>query len=331
MSVKSVSLIICCYNSSEVIVPTIESINKLIIPDKLTNIGLIIVDNNCSDNTINLINQTFTSNTIKLEIVEEKIPGLMNARRKGVEAAGGDVIIFVDDDNLLSFDYVEKIVEIFSEKPTVGVVGGQVIPGVDNFPTWFLSFMGVYACGRVANKSLDVSTTRMTLFGAGLSFRSELIKLILLKNFHSLALMGRTENTLLRGDDSELCMLSIINGWHVWYQNDLILHHNILERRINWEYVKNARFGGGMASVVLDMYRLEILNKPIDSYFVNFSKSLIVFSRFIFSNKFKKRDFEGSKESFEYYSIKGRIYALLKVFTPKKYNKMKKYINGIKK
>lgn len=329
MSISGVSIVICCYNSSEIIVPTIESINNLIMPEVLNNIELIVVDNNCSDNTVELVKQTFYNKYINLKIVIENKPGLMNARKKGVEVANGDIVVFVDDDNILNNNYIQRVSDIFSSNESVGVIGGQVIQKTTNYPSWFEKYLGVYACGRVSDRSLDVTTTRMTLFGAGLSFRSEVIKKVLVDNFYNLVLMGRTENTLLRGDDSELCMLAILNGWHVWYQDDLILHHNILERRINWDYVKNARFGGGMASVVLDMYRFEILNKPIDSFSINFLKSFIRFLRFIFSTKFKKRDLEGCDESFEYYALKGRVYALLKIFTPKKYNQIKKYIKGI--
>lgn len=325
MEIKSISIIICCYNSSEVIIDTIEGINNLNIPKNIANVELLIVDNNCNDDTVSLINDNFKSDLIKLKIFTELKAGLMNARRKGVLEASGDITVFVDDDNILEEAYIEKVFELFNLKSDVGVIGCQVIPKVDNPPNWFNEYLGVYACGKQSDLSQDVTTTRMTLFGAGLSFRTELIKEIL-SDSNRLLLMGRTKNSLLRGDDSELCMQAILFGWKIWYEDNLILQHNILSRRINWEYVKNARFGGGMASIVLDNYRAIILGKEPVSYFQSLLNNLKEYFKFVKTKKILQRNIEGSKISFDYHVIKGKIYALLVMFSFYKYKQIVTYI-----
>lgn len=309
--IEKISIIICCYNSSEVIVPTIQSINNLKIPKELKNIELIVIDNNCLDNTVELVNTTFDNQTIKLKIEQENTPGLMNARKKGVEISTGDITLFVDDDNILEANFLQKLYQLYKEKPDVGAIGVQVKPLVDkDTPSWFYDYLGVYACGRQADTSSDVTKTRMTLFGAGLSFRTPVIKKILVQRGHFF-LMGRTGNILLRGDDSEMCMQCILEGWKVWYEDDLTLEHNILAERITPEYVKNARFGGGVASIVLDLYKKRILRMPVQVWYISLllKTAGLVVNHTVKGLITKNRSTDISANFYMAY-LKGRLYGL---------------------
>jgi hypothetical protein len=68
-------------------------------------------------------------------------------------------------------------------------------------------------------------------------------------------LVGRTRDTLARGDDSEICLRAALLGWKLWYESSLKLQHNILQARINWAYVLKARRGGGHADIILKIYQ----------------------------------------------------------------------------
>lgn len=264
---EGISVVICCYNSARVIRQTLEGLcEQTFSPDWFE---LIIVDNNCTDDTVEIVNDTLHDAVFSHRIVKEDEPGLMNARIRGVDEVQKDITLFVDDDNILEADFLQKLYQLYEEKPDVGTIGVQVKPLVDEeTPSWFYDYLGVYACGRQADASSDVTKTRMTLFGAGLSFRTPVIKKILVQRGHFF-LMGRTGDILLRGDDSEMCMQCILEGWKVWYEDDLTLEHNILSERITPEYVKNARFGGGVASIVLDLYRERILGMPVQAGYIS--------------------------------------------------------------
>jgi GT2 family glycosyltransferase len=54
-------------------------------------------------------------------------PGLTESRNLGIKLAGGDVIIFFDDDVILFPEYVEETLRAYVENPSIGGVGGMVV------------------------------------------------------------------------------------------------------------------------------------------------------------------------------------------------------------
>lgn len=318
----SYSLVICCYNSSQVIRPTILSLGALEY-NSSDRIEIIVVDNNCSDDTIKIITSEWNNPDINLSIVKEKEPGLMNARKKGVDNIKNDIVVFIDDDNILDKNWLINLDKVYSSNANVGCVGGRVVPLDSNeYPWWFGKFQSVYACGDQAEDSMIVSKTRMTLFGAGLSFRSNIIKNIFNEG-NRLLLTGRTNNCLLRGDDSELCMRCLMSGFDVYYSKKLLIHHNILPGRVNWDYVSRARFGGGVAEIILSIYRAINSGKSPNTYTGELFFVVRRWLRFISkpSSFFKVRH-EGSIESFEYQFLKGLVYGLI-IFYPLKYRRIR--------
>ena len=82
---KGISIIVCCHNSEDRLPNTLESLSKQHL-DSNHPVEIIIVDNNSSDNT-GLIAQKLWNDfgtPYPLIVIEEKKPGLSNARRAGV-------------------------------------------------------------------------------------------------------------------------------------------------------------------------------------------------------------------------------------------------------
>ena len=314
----SYSLIVCCYNSEKVIQPTIKAICCL-DSDVSDVIEVVIVDNNCEDRTVERVYDVWNSKTINLRVVTEAKPGLMNARKTGVDEASNEIIVFIDDDNILDAAWLRNLDKVFDKYENVACVGGKVMPAAGKpYPDWFYTFEAVYACGEQAPESMVVSKTRMTLFGAGLAFRLPVIQSIVADA--NLYLTGRTKNRLLRGDDSELCMRCLMMGYDTYYSNDLLLVHNLLPERVTWDYVKKARLGGGMAEIVLSIYRSINMGQEPRSYF---GEMLFVVRRWLSFISRPENIFhvnkDGSLESFEFQYLKGLVNGLV-YFSPKRYN-----------
>jgi glycosyltransferase involved in cell wall biosynthesis len=53
--------------------------------------------------------------------------GLTPARVRGIEEASGDLLIFVDDDNLLAPDYLERALDLWQVHPHLGLFGAGVL------------------------------------------------------------------------------------------------------------------------------------------------------------------------------------------------------------
>jgi len=250
-----VSVVVCCYNSAEVIVRTMEALSRQTIPLDCAY-EVILVDNACIDDTVRLAQSTWQNCPVPLRIVRESQPGLIYARKTGVLEAHYSILLFVDDDNILAQDWVLRLMEMYAQWPEVGAIGGYNEPlfekGVEK-PGWFDAFAGMYAC-TPSHENPEVSAFKQTLYGAGLSLRTDLARQI----FESplpLFLVGRTENILSRGEDSEICLRAGLMGLKLWYEKTLKLKHVILNKRVKWAYVLEARRGGGHADIILKIYR----------------------------------------------------------------------------
>ena len=93
-SVDGISVIICCYNSSWVISRCLDALKKQIVSEDI-NWEVVIVDNNCSDNTVEIANASLSTSGLDYTIVKESEPGLLNARKKGVSVVKYSFIISI--------------------------------------------------------------------------------------------------------------------------------------------------------------------------------------------------------------------------------------------
>src|SRR5262249_33113958 len=62
-------------------------------------------------------------------IVREDALGLTAARVRGIASTNGDLIVFVDDDNVLAPDYLERVLDVHARFPQLGAFGaGSIEP-----------------------------------------------------------------------------------------------------------------------------------------------------------------------------------------------------------
>lgn len=67
----------------------------------------------------------------------EKKMGKLNAWMSGIPQALGEIVTFVDDDNVLAPDYLEQALVVGKEWPFIGAWGGSIIPEYENpLPSW---------------------------------------------------------------------------------------------------------------------------------------------------------------------------------------------------
>ena len=115
----SVSVIVPAYNASGIICKCIEALLKLNYPKN--KLELIIVDNNSSDETLQLIKKY----PVILE-TENKIQSSYAARNKGILKATGEIIAFTDSDCIVDPEWIRNGIKYFSDS-TCGAVAGEIL------------------------------------------------------------------------------------------------------------------------------------------------------------------------------------------------------------
>jgi len=250
-----ISAVVCCHNSAAVIVPTMRALAAQRLPCGC-GFEVILVDNQCTDGTVSLATGAWEGvrEGHSLRVVEERTPGLIHARRKGVAKARFDIVLFIDDDNILAPDGAGTLLSLYRRQPLAAGVGGFVEPlFAAEKPSWFDAVAGTFAC-TPPGPAAELSGTMDTMSGAGISFRTA----PLLSLFHSslpLFLVGRKGDALSRGEDSELCLRLRLQGGELRYEPSFRLRHALRADRLTWDYVLQARQWYGKADVILRIYR----------------------------------------------------------------------------
>ncbi len=114
MTNPQVSVVIATYNRAHLICQAIESIFKQTIND----FEIIVVDDGSSDETAHVLAQF--SNRIR--VIRQPNRGRSAARNTGVKASQGEIIAFLDSDDLWLPTKLEKQLTKFQDSPEFGVV-----------------------------------------------------------------------------------------------------------------------------------------------------------------------------------------------------------------
>lgn len=230
------SIIICAFNAEKRLEETLRHLSKLEIPNDI-EIELIVVNNNSTDKTNQVALETWKryGNPYPISIIDEPLPGLSHARRKGVLASKYTFGIFCDDDNWLDSRYVVEALNIFLKHQHVGIIGGCSTPVADiRLPAWFYTKCSSFAVGTQSDVDGDI-TWRKFVWGAGMCFRTWPLKLIYLKNIQHLT-SDRKADTLTSGGDGEISAWFIFLGYRLHYSSNLKFRHYMSENRLTHEY-----------------------------------------------------------------------------------------------
>lgn len=115
-----VSVITVCYNAAG----TIEETIKSVLAQTYKNIDFVIIDGQSSDDTLGIIGRYRDQIAV---IVSEKDCGIYDAMNKGIQAATGEVVFFLNaDDVFYNETVIEKIVNVFV-KHDIDILYGDVV------------------------------------------------------------------------------------------------------------------------------------------------------------------------------------------------------------
>ncbi len=185
-------------------------------------------------------------------VVETKL-GLTPARLRGVQEGRGDVVVFVDDDNVLDPAYLASVARRFAEHPRLGAAGGPVVPEFESpAPEWTREFWGLLALqdhGPVEHIAIGgpkVPWPTHAPVGAGLCVRRAALEVYIraLDGSHARRQLDRTGASLASGGDNDLVFTLHRAGWDVGYFPELRVTHLIPPGRLDPAYL--ARLNAGI-------------------------------------------------------------------------------------
>ena len=120
-----VEIAICTWNRAELLQQVLQKLESLEVPANC-ELRVIVVDNNSADTTAKVISR-FQSR-LNLVACNEKQQGHSFARNRAVEAATGDLMIWIDDDVIVGDDWLTAYIRAATSQPDISFWGGPIIP-----------------------------------------------------------------------------------------------------------------------------------------------------------------------------------------------------------
>jgi len=237
-AVPELSVIVCAHNPREdYFLRTFSALAAQTLPQEQWE--LLVIDNKSEPPLAERVDPAPFANA--RIIVEEEL-GLTPARLRGIAEATGEVIVFVDDDNVLAPDYLEQARRIAQERPEIGAWGGLITQVFETEPPeWTRPYHVLLGYqdfdhdqwGRRRN------TYIATPCGAGMCLRAEVARQWA-KNVREdpfRKALGRKGNDLTSGEDTDLAWTAHDCGLGTGFFGALKLDHLIPAKRLDKDYL----------------------------------------------------------------------------------------------
>lgn len=258
-----ITLVICTYNNSSLLKKTLATIEKQCV-DTAINWSTLVIDNNSTDQTQQLVQTYIQSGKIpNLHYVFEKQQGLAYARRRAVTETKSELIAFIDDDCLLSLDWVEQAVAFCRNHPMAGAIGGKVEllweAPPDEFTLKCKASLSAQDYGDLPTQLPSIGWAY--LVGAGLLLRRTALESS--GWMDSADLVDRCGSKLTSGGDIEIVLRVRKAGYQLWYNPAMQLQHYIPQRRMSVDYLCNLHRGFGQGDHVLHLLAYDSNPNPV--------------------------------------------------------------------
>lgn len=120
---QRITVVVCTYNRANLLPGALQSLLRLDVPDDW-QWDVLVVDNNSSDATAQVVADLMRANDGRLHYVLEPEPGVAAARNCGIARSSGDWVAFFDDDQIADQAWLRELLEFASSNDFRVVSGG---------------------------------------------------------------------------------------------------------------------------------------------------------------------------------------------------------------
>lgn len=233
---KKITICICSFNNYELLETALTSLTNQSVPMDVYDVLVL-------DNTPTTVLQTLEYKRClalckihKFKYVHEQTNGLAGARNRCIDLSETELLHFMDDDALAHFDMIQTIIVEFNENPSVGIIGGKVIPNWTRAtrPSWLLDeHLGFLSMVDLGPEKVFYGTPGFWIAGANIAFRRD----VFLKCGNFDEMFGRKGNscTLMSQEETDLIKRSS-DQFAIMYSPKIKIDHIVMPDRVNQEW-----------------------------------------------------------------------------------------------
>lgn len=280
-----ISIVVCSYNRSELLLDSLQSIVKEEISPSAYEI--VVVDNNSSDNTEVLVKEFISQHSeLNIRYIKETQQGLSYARNRGIQESQAPLVSFVDDDVIVSANFIQKWLNFFETHPHAIGGGGKINVQFDSpRPKWMPDILLPLFAKHDNGKDIKKYTKGRYPIGANFVYRKHIFE----KSGDFNVNLGRKGNQLEGGEEKDIFMRITQHDDSVYYVPDAYLWHRVGAPRLTKDYIKGQALGIGKSIAV--MLKSESTLKKISKLFselIKFAVSIVLFIGYFFMGRLSK-------------------------------------------
>ncbi|MGH7380655.1 MAG: glycosyltransferase family 2 protein [Candidatus Methylomirabilales bacterium] len=252
-----ISIVIPTFNRAQLLPDLLQSLGEIVIPPD-TEWEILVVDNNSSDETAAVTEGFIGKGMLPLSYVFESKQGLSHARNAGIREAKGQVIAFVDDDEIVDRQWMVGLDEGFKRFECSGI-GGRVIAKWKSVPPdWYCTEGPYRIVGATSGHDLgetyrEYSLETLMPIGGNLALKRTCFEKY--GYFRTdIGPIGANHHYTI-GEDVEFCLRLILGGERLIYSPEALVHNIVHEDRVTKSFCKSFYFRYGMMQTYLYRHR----------------------------------------------------------------------------
>jgi len=228
-----ITVILCTYNRCQFLAGALESVAASILPASV-DWEVLIVDNNSSDQTLEVVEDFCRRYPGRFRYVFEPQQGLSCARNAGIRESQSEILAFTDDDVIVEPDWLWNLTSVLDAGEWAGA-GGPIIPVWPGpLPGW-LSTADPDTMGPFGDFNLgtEAGPLRRPPYGANMAFRREVFK----KYGDFRTDLGRSGRNLQGREDIEFANRLMTGAESLWYEPGAVVRHRVQPHYMERKYV----------------------------------------------------------------------------------------------
>ena len=261
-----VSVILCTHNPrTDYLRRTLEALRKQTLPAEKWE--FLLIDNASQDRLANTWDISWHPKG--RHVLEEKL-GLTFARLRGIEESQASLLVFVDDDNVLAPDFLERAAALPTRYSFLGAFGaGRLEPEFEVHPPLQVTSRLELLALRTVPSALwtnNVEDYYCIPHGAGLCVTRQVAKAYpqVIERFNATSVIDRRGKSLFSGGDDVFSWVAVMAGLGFGIFPELQITHLISAGRLTESYFVRLTRHQSLSHGVLKYLRSGSLPKRID-------------------------------------------------------------------
>jgi glycosyltransferase involved in cell wall biosynthesis len=213
---------------------------------------ILVIDSGSTDDTEQHIHALARTAPTPLRYVRAGEQGASAARNAGLAASRGEIVAFIDDDEIADAGWLAALAETYRDHPDAWCVGGKIVLALpEAVPSWF-SRSSRYLTGCLGGLDLGDGTLRREypddVWGGNFSVRREAFDRI--GGFDTD--LGPRGARHLSCEETDLCWRIQAAGGAVYYCGRAVVTHVVPEVRLTRRAFREQEYWHGRSKWLLD-------------------------------------------------------------------------------